>query len=62
MATNPERRLDLFQKKALAQLATLMPDGSLQVSRVWVVGEIRVIRSSPNALMQWTNSCFPERA
>jgi len=36
VATNPERRLDLFQRKALAQLPTLMPDGSLQVSRDWV--------------------------
>jgi len=27
---------DLFEKKAFAQLATLMPDGSPQVSPVWV--------------------------
>jgi PPOX class probable F420-dependent enzyme len=27
--------LDLFQKKALAQLATLMPDGSPHVTPVW---------------------------
>jgi PPOX class probable F420-dependent enzyme len=32
----PEKYLDLFQKKAFAQLATLMPDGSPQVSPVWV--------------------------
>ena len=36
MATIPEKYLDLFQKKAFAQLATLMPDGSPQVSPVWV--------------------------
>lgn len=36
MATIPERFLDLFQKKAFAQLATLMPDGSPHVSPVWV--------------------------
>ncbi|MCC7463146.1 MAG: PPOX class F420-dependent oxidoreductase [Gammaproteobacteria bacterium] len=32
----PEKFLDLFQKKALAHLATLMPDGSPQVTPVWV--------------------------
>ncbi|HKZ74464.1 MAG TPA: PPOX class F420-dependent oxidoreductase [Steroidobacteraceae bacterium] len=36
MARIPEDFLDLFQKKAFAQLATLMPDGSPQVSPVWV--------------------------
>jgi PPOX class probable F420-dependent enzyme len=36
MATIPEKYLDLFQKKSFAQLATLMPDGSPQVSPVWV--------------------------
>jgi len=36
MTTIPEKYLDLFQKKAFAQLATLMPDGSPQVSPVWV--------------------------
>jgi PPOX class probable F420-dependent enzyme len=35
MATIPENYLDLIQKKAFAQLATLMPDGSPQVSPVW---------------------------
>lgn len=35
MAAIPEKFLDLFQKKAFAQLATLMPDGSPQVSPVW---------------------------
>jgi PPOX class probable F420-dependent enzyme len=32
----PEKFLDLFQKKAFANLATLMPDGSPQVTPVWV--------------------------
>ena len=36
MAAIPEKYLDLFNKKAFGQLATLMPDGSPQVSPVWV--------------------------
>ncbi len=36
MTNIPEKYLDLFQKKAFAQLATLMPDGSPHVSPVWV--------------------------
>ena len=32
----PDKYLDLFQKKAFANLATLMPDGSPQVTPVWV--------------------------
>ena len=32
----PEKYLDLFQKKAFASLATLMPDGRPQVTPVWV--------------------------
>jgi PPOX class probable F420-dependent enzyme len=36
LAVIPEKSLDLFQKKAFAQLATLMPDGSPQVTTVWV--------------------------
>jgi PPOX class probable F420-dependent enzyme len=36
METIPEKFQDLFHKKAFAQLATLMPDGSPQVSPVWV--------------------------
>jgi PPOX class probable F420-dependent enzyme len=32
----PPSHLDLFVKKAFAHLATLMPDGSPQVSPVWV--------------------------
>jgi len=36
MATDPENYRDLFeQKKAFANLATLMPDGSPQVTPVW---------------------------
>ena len=32
----PDQYLDLFQKKVFASLATLMPDGSPQVTPVWV--------------------------
>jgi len=32
----PEKFLDLFKKKAFASLATLMPDGTPQVTPVWV--------------------------
>jgi PPOX class probable F420-dependent enzyme len=35
-AVIPAAFVDLFQKKALAHLATLMPDGSPQVTPVWV--------------------------
>jgi PPOX class probable F420-dependent enzyme len=35
VAAISEKFLDLFQKKAFAQLATLMPDGSPHVSPVW---------------------------
>src|ERR1700676_3566304 len=35
MAAIPEKFLDLLQKKAFAQLATLMPDGSPHVAPVW---------------------------
>lgn len=33
--TIPSKLLDLFQKKAFAHLATLMPDGAPQVTPVW---------------------------
>jgi PPOX class probable F420-dependent enzyme len=36
MAQIPDQYSDLFQKKALASLCTLMPDGSPQVTPVWV--------------------------
>lgn len=32
----PEKFLDLFEKKAFANLATMMPDGTPQVTPVWV--------------------------
>lgn len=32
----PQQYLDLFAKRAFANLATLMPDGSPQVTPVWV--------------------------
>lgn len=35
MAKIPDKYLDLFKKKAFANLATLMPDGSPQVTPVW---------------------------
>jgi PPOX class probable F420-dependent enzyme len=35
VAAIPENYLDLTQKKAFAQLATLMPDGSPHVAPVW---------------------------
>jgi predicted pyridoxine 5'-phosphate oxidase superfamily flavin-nucleotide-binding protein len=31
----PEKYRDLFQKRAFASLATLMPDGQPQVTPVW---------------------------
>jgi PPOX class probable F420-dependent enzyme len=34
-AAIPEKYVDLFQKKAFASLATLMPDGNPQVTPVW---------------------------
>jgi PPOX class probable F420-dependent enzyme len=33
--TIPDNYLDLFRKKAFANLATIMPDGSPQVTPVW---------------------------
>lgn len=35
-AAIPDKYLDLFKKKALGHLATLMPDGSPQVTPVWI--------------------------
>jgi len=32
----PEKFLDLFEKRAFANLGTLMPDGSPQVTPVWI--------------------------
>ncbi len=46
MAAIPDKFLDLLQqKKAIAHLATLMPDGSPQVTPVWfdfTIGKLRV--------------------
>jgi PPOX class probable F420-dependent enzyme len=36
MASIPEKFADLFQKKAFASLATVMPDGQPQVTPVWI--------------------------
>jgi len=36
MPSIPQSYLDLFQKPAIAHLATVMPDGSPQVTPVWV--------------------------
>jgi len=36
MSTIPDKYLDLFKKKALGHVATLMPDGSPQVTPVWI--------------------------
>lgn len=36
MAKIPEKYLDLFDKRAFGSLGTLMPDGSPQVTPVWV--------------------------
>jgi PPOX class probable F420-dependent enzyme len=36
MAQIPEKFADLFQKKAFASLATVMPDGRPQVTPVWI--------------------------
>jgi len=36
MAAIPQQYMDLFQKKAFAHLATVNPDGTPQVTPVWV--------------------------
>jgi PPOX class probable F420-dependent enzyme len=36
MASIPESVLDLFEKPVLANLATVMPDGTPQVTPIWV--------------------------
>jgi len=40
----PDKYLDLFQKKAFAHVATIMPDGSPQVTPVWVDYDGRYVR------------------
>jgi len=44
----PDKYRDLFGKKALASLGTLMPDGRPQVTPVWVDldGDLVVINSA----------------
>lgn len=46
--TIPKKYQDLFQKRAFAHLATLMPDGSPQVTPVWVDydGEFVLVNSA----------------
>ena len=48
MPTIPKKYLDLFEKRAFAHLATLMPDGSPQVTPVWVDydGEYLLVNSA----------------
>jgi len=38
-ATIPEQYRDLFNKRAFASLATMMPNGTVQVTPVWVDAE-----------------------
>lgn len=40
----PEKYADLLEKRAFAHLATLMPDGSPQVTPVWVDRDADVLR------------------
>jgi PPOX class probable F420-dependent enzyme len=40
----PDKYLDLFQRKAFAHVATIMPDGSPQVTPVWVDYDGRYVR------------------
>jgi hypothetical protein len=58
MAAIPDKYLDLLQqKKAFANLATLMPDGSPQVTPVWVDyagGAVRVRPAFPSAIERRT--------
>lgn len=48
MATIPEQYLDLFKKKSFAHVATVMPDGSPQVTPVWIDydGEFLLVNSA----------------
>jgi PPOX class probable F420-dependent enzyme len=40
----PQKYLDLFDKKAFGHLATIMPDGSPQVTPVWVDYDGKYVR------------------
>ena len=44
MPVVPQQYLDLFDKKAFGHLATIMPDGSPQVTPVWVDYDGRHVR------------------
>lgn len=48
MSQIPEKYRDLFSKRAFASLATVMPDGSPQVTPVWcdLEGDLVVINSA----------------
>jgi len=48
----PEKYIDLFQKRAFGSLGTLMPDGSPQVTPVWIdlEGENLVVNSAKGRL------------
>ena len=53
MAIIPEKYLDLLQrKKAFANLATLMPDGTPQVTPVWcdIDGDLVIVNSAKGRL------------
>src|SRR5262245_34004161 len=54
MKTNtiPEQYLDLFKKRAFAQVATLMADGSPQVTPMWVDYDGRYVLVNTNAPYQ----------
>jgi PPOX class probable F420-dependent enzyme len=40
----PEKYVDLFQKKAFGNLGTIMPDGSPQVTPVWIDYDGKFVR------------------
>ena len=48
----PAEYADLFEKRAIAHVATLMPDGSPQVTPVWIMreGDLLVINSARGRL------------
>lgn len=60
----PDSYLDLFQKRAFAHLATLMPDGSPQVTPVWVDydGEYILINSAKGRVKDRNMEARPQVA
>src|SRR5262245_43118108 len=50
--TIPEQYLDLFRKRAFAHVATLMPDGSPQVTPMWVDYDGAYVLVNTNATYQ----------